>query len=252
MPHYNNDLAGYVAGKFIFTLPEHVAQYLMERGEEVPAFVTYETSFVPDWRVDNDPRLVAEYAAQTLTEQYMDRRNDEYMDDVRGFSMPKDEPNKDVLFGYDLYHVDNDKRVLCWYCEASLFSYKEFAPLCPQAYDEERTQRAFCYAMLEHFQEHRDANDLPYVTTIFPGKVITRPGGECSLRRTAPSDIDGYGRLCECDLTPDGQCIAARKPDVTRRWKINGNLLGPSAKWFDPSERQPSIAAREDWYALAE
>lgn len=206
MPLYDNDLALYDQNGWLYRRPQWMLDEADAKGIEMTAYTDSETTFLPDWRVDNDPRLVADYAADTLTLTYSDRNNDEYLPDVTGFTMPNDAPTLDVLFGYNLSHFTTDKQVTCWYCKPGnvTFSYREFSALCPQAYDEERKQRAFCYAMLEHFQQHRDSNDLPYIRykgrdlVTASGKVVPRP--------------DFYGR-----------------PPVA--------MQGPSAKWFDPTNR---------------
>lgn len=227
MPHVQNTLLSYSPSEgFRFEVPEWVVEEMYRRGaEHVATVVPYETSFVADWRIDEDPRLITTYVeCQSVT--MMDRANDEYLNEVTSFIMPKDPVVKDVLFGYDSLPTVGDRLVRCWYCKPtdSLFSYEEFKALVPQAYDEERCERAFCYAMLEHFQTHQDSGDLPYVTTFFPGKTVYRPDGS----------------------------VAAERPGVVRTWKINGALIGPSAKWFDPTQRADSIAAREEWAALVE
>lgn len=226
MPAYDNTLVAYEGGKFIYEIPEFVMDHLLaiDQAPDSPRTES-PTSFIMDWRVDNDTRLVTEWIeCQSVT--MMDRTNDVYLNDVTRVTVPGDVVNKDILFGWDVAskavrarngRFASDKQVTCWYCHESVatFSFREFSRLCPQGYDNgfdggERLERAFCYAMLEHFQAHRDVNDLPYVTTLFPGKTIYRPDGS----------------------------VAAVKPDVTRRWKINGNLLGPSQKWFDPTQRE--------------
>lgn len=155
----------------------------------------YDTEFIPDWRVDNDPRLVADYAAVTLTSRYMDRANDEYEFDYTATvyfhrkgekaplytPKPEKEIERNLLHGYDLTHTaDGDKQVWCWYCNTT-FSYREFTLLTPQAYESEANQRAFCYAMLEHYDEHRSAGHLPYIK--YQGRAITRPDGSIAAQK---------------------------------------------------------------------
>lgn len=210
MPNVDNHFIGYIAGEYTYR-------------DDEGNVTLYDTTFVPDWKIDEVPSRVVTWLV-TLAEQRKDRNNDEYLDDIKGFTLAKDPVEKDVLFGYTMVPAVGDRIVRCWYCANTEFSYREFMKYAPQAYEQERMERAFCYAMLEHYQEHRDANDLPYVTTYFPGRTIYRPNGE----------------------------VAASKPGVIRTWQIKGGLLGPSQKWFDPTQRQESIAAKEEWAAIVE
>lgn len=154
----------------------------------------------------------------TITTTRSEERDFTTEPEVTGFRMPTEPPVRNLLHGYSLVPAAG-KVVRCWYCNFD-FSFEEFCSLVRDSLapwlSEEEYQRAFCMEMLFHYQAHRDSNDLPFVTTYFPGQTIKRPDGS----------------------------IAAHKPGVVRTWKVSGNLLGPSKSWYDPTLRfDESIAA---------
>lgn len=180
MPHVDNNLVGYVNGEWVFTNSE---------GEATP----YETEFVPDWRVDNDPRLVAEYVG-CLSERYLDRRNDVYEADVttsNSGSRKNEDKQYAGHYGYDVVPAAGHI-VRCWYCNEEFTFYRDWF-----GKEDASAKQGFVVAMLVHYYEHRSNGDLPYVTTYFPGKTIRRPNGS----------------------------VVAEKPGVVRTWRINGKLL---------------------------
>lgn len=225
MPVVDNYFMGYEGGSYYFIDASD--------GE----LTTSEQSFVPDWRVDNDPRLVADYAGDTLTERFMDRNNDEYLGEsqalygsikrdaegkVIGFTKPSvsrgpgtyTEPMRSLTHGYDVVKtVDangaDDVKVWCWYCNTD-FLFSDYVAGRSSG-SEEAKQRAFCYAMLEHYQGHKDAGDLPYIK--YAGRSIVRPDGT----------------------------VAGVKPGFVGR--PPAAMQGPAASWFDPTERERSIAS---------
>lgn len=152
----------------------------------------------------------AEYV-KCLSEQYLDRANDEYLPDLDNstdYAGNVNEVDRPVwvdpaerkfsdLVGYTLVPAAG-KIVRCWYCDEE-FSYREFSHA-----DGHTTAgyKAFVLAMLVHYSEHKAADDKPMVTTYFPGKRIVRPDGS----------------------------VAAEKPGVVRTWRINGGLLGAYEK----------------------
>lgn len=148
--------------------------------------------FVGDFE---DPRLVqSDFGSQERV----------YLDEKVSFSDPNPPVVRDVLHGYSFVPAP-DKVVRCWYCNED-FYFTQFVTLAPQAKDQEANERAFCMEMLLHYSEHRDAGDLPYVTTYFPGKEIVTPSGKVYT-----------------------------KPGVVRTWRVGGKLVGPSANWYDPT-----------------
>lgn len=183
MPNVDNTLVGYINGAWCFVNAEGEA-------------TEYETEFIPDWRVDNDPRLVADYVG-CLSEQYLDRNNDVYLDDVKtcnSGSRKNEDKSYAGHYGYDVVpapaHI-----VRCWYCpptSAEVTYVRDYF-----GKDEASAQQGFVTAMLVHYYEHRSNGDLPYVTTYFPGKEIRRPNGT----------------------------LVANKPGVVRTWRINGKLV---------------------------
>lgn len=140
----------------------------------------------------DDPRLVADYVG-CLSEQYLDRRNDVYLNDVltSKSGVVAEDPQYATLYGYTLVPAAS-RTVRCWYCNED-FSYREFANSSRNAGEE-----AFVTEMLVHYSSHRAAGDLPFVTTYFPGREIRRPNGT----------------------------VVATKPGVVRTWRINGKLVG--------------------------
>ena len=197
MPHVDNILVGYVKGHYFYRLPEWVATELGREGDEV--YTDFATTFVPDWKVDEDPRLVTSYIA-TAEDRDNDRES-HYVADVltsKSGIVPEDKQYANV-YGYDLVPYPGTHVVRCWYCQEEV-SYREVAV---QGVSERKNMERFVTEMLLHYSEHRAADDKPFVTTYFPGKTIYRPTGE----------------------------VAAVKPGVVRTWRIKGALLGAYNSW---------------------
>lgn len=197
MPHIDNALVGYVGGNYVYLRPS----WVIDEGwySEAEAYTPFATSFVPDWKVDEDPRLVASYVGTAE-----DRDNDReaaIVNDVltsKSGIVPEDKQYAEV-YGYDLLPYPGHA-VRCWYCREE-FSYRECTS---QRRTERANMEAFVTEMLAHYSEHRAGTvipgeaDKPFVTTFFPGRTIRRPDGS----------------------------VAAQKPGVVRTWQIKGALLG--------------------------